>query len=124
MALPSRNRRSSLVAAAVATQIFDDRRPCETADPATNGIQTPDRLFAIGSRPLGRAPDAPVLPFHTATLLRRHRLAPAEVLQTAVDPQFGQFLLGAVLRQAAVQGRKVDAVEVLILVEAREHDGL
>jgi hypothetical protein len=53
MILSFRNKRSSLVAAAVATQIFGDRRPCETPDPAADGIQTPDRLFAIRSRLFG-----------------------------------------------------------------------
>src|SRR4051812_46972687 len=55
-------------------------------------------------------------------LRRRSYLALAEALQAMVDPQLGQLLLRAVLRQALAQGREIDAVHVLVLVEAREHD--
>src|SRR5439155_10105118 len=35
-------------------------------------------------------------------------LAPAELPEAAVDPQFGQLFLRAVLRQAPPQGREID----------------
>jgi hypothetical protein len=41
------------------------------------------------------------------------------VVQPAVDPQLVQFFLDAVLRQAPVQRREIDAVNLLILVETR-----
>jgi hypothetical protein len=39
-------------------------------------------------------------------------------METAVDPQLVQFFLDAVLRQAPVQRREIDAAHLLILVEA------
>jgi hypothetical protein len=38
----------------------------------------------------------------------------------SVDPQLVQFFLGAVLRQAAMQGREIDAVHLLLLIEVEE----
>src|ERR1041385_6630571 len=49
---------------------------------------------------------------------------PAEVAEAAVDPELRQLLLRAVLREAAAQGAEIDAVEVLVLVEAGEDDSL
>src|SRR5947209_131882 len=46
--------------------------------------------------------------------------AVAEPAQAAVDPQLGQLLLRAILRQAAAQRREIDPVDVLVLVEARK----
>src|SRR5205814_10408172 len=62
--------------------------------------------------------------FTSRVSLRRGGGAPAEVAQAAVDPLLGQLLLRAVLRQAAAQGREIDAVEILVLVEAGEHHRL
>ena len=45
------------------------------------------------------------------------------MLQAAVDPELRQFLLDAVLREAAAQGSEIDAVHFLVLVEAGEDDG-
>ena len=56
-------------------------------------------------------------------LIRRHCGAFAEVVQAAVNPQTGQFFLGAVLRQAAVQRREIDLIHLLVLVEAGKDDG-
>src|SRR5947207_217861 len=47
--------------------------------------------------------------------LRGGGFAPAEMAQAAVDPQLGQFLLRAILRQPPAQGRKIDPVEILVL---------
>jgi len=46
------------------------------------------------------------------------------MLQAAVDPQPVKFFLDAVLRQAAVQCREIDAVHLLVLVKAGGHHGL
>jgi ABC-type Fe3+-hydroxamate transport system substrate-binding protein len=46
------------------------------------------------------------------------------MLRAAVDPELRQFLLDAVLREAAARGSEIDAVHFLILVEAGEDDGL
>src|SRR5215470_16154703 len=59
-----------------------------------------------------------------ASLLRGGGLAPAETAETAVDPLLGQFLLRAVLRKAAAQRAEIHAIQILVLVEAGEHDGL
>src|SRR5260370_35651460 len=63
-------------------------------------------------------------PQRESRLLRRDCRAFAEVVQAAVDPELGEFFLDAVLRQAAAQGAEIDAVHLLVLVEAGEHDGL
>src|SRR5205823_12235173 len=57
-------------------------------------------------------------------LFRRGRGAPAEMAQAAVDPCLCQLLLGAVLRQPPPQCAEIDAVEILVLVEAGEHHRL
>jgi hypothetical protein len=54
-------------------------------------------------------------------LLRGQRLAFAEVVQAAVDPQSGQLFPGAVLRQPAMQCGEVCLVHLLILIEAGEN---
>ena len=59
-----------------------------------------------------------------AVLLRRQGRALAKVVEATVDPQLVQFFLDAVLRQAAMQGREVDAVHLLVLVEAGEDNRL
>ena len=46
------------------------------------------------------------------------------MLQAAVDPEFGEFFLDAVLREAAAQGAEIDAVHFLVLVEAGKDDRL
>src|SRR5580704_3154838 len=60
----------------------------------------------------------------TIALFRRQCGAFAQMLQAAVDPQFGQLFLHAVLRQAAAQGAEIDAVHLLVLVEAGKDDCL
>ena len=57
-------------------------------------------------------------------LLRGQHLALAQMVQAAVDPQLVELFLDAVLRQAAMQRREIDAVHLLILVEAGEHHRL
>src|SRR5204862_6934886 len=57
-------------------------------------------------------------------LFRRGRGAAAEMAQAAVDPCLCQLLLCAVLRQPPPQGAEIDAVEILVLVEAGEHHRL
>jgi hypothetical protein len=46
------------------------------------------------------------------------------MLPAAVDPELRQLLLDAVLGEAAAQGAEIDAIHLLILVEAGEDDGL
>src|ERR1700720_1183041 len=46
------------------------------------------------------------------------------MLQAAVDPEFSEFFLDAVLREAATEGAEIDAVHLLVLVEAGEDDRL
>src|SRR5215471_10788122 len=48
----------------------------------------------------------------------------AQMLQAAVDPEFGKLALHAVLRQAATQGAEIDAIHLLVLIEAGEHHRL
>ena len=60
-------------------------------------------------------------PRHGCALLRRG-LAQAELPQRAVDPQPRELFLHAVLREARAEIIEVDAVKILILVEAGEHD--
>jgi len=57
-------------------------------------------------------------------LLGRHCGALAEMLQAAVDPELGEFFLDAVLRQAAAQGAEINAVHLLVLLEAGKDDRL
>src|SRR5437764_958398 len=59
-----------------------------------------------------------------ARLLRGRGIAPAEVPEAPVDPQLGQLLLRAVLREPPAQGAEIDTVDVLVLVEAGENDRL
>src|SRR5262245_66647863 len=52
------------------------------------------------------------------------RLAQAEMAQRAVDPQPRELLLHAVLAEPCAQNVEIDAVEILVLVEAGEHHAL
>jgi hypothetical protein len=54
---------------------------------------------------------------------RRHGAAFAQMLQPAVDPELAEFFL-AVPGEAAAQGTEIDAVHLLVLVEAGEDDCL
>ena len=51
---------------------------------------------------------------------RRARLF--KVVQTNLDPLFGQFFLQRILLQTLGQGVEIHAVEILILIEARENE--
>src|SRR5262249_44608574 len=42
----------------------------------------------------------------------------------SVDPQLVQFYPGTILRQVAIQGREIDAVHLLPLIEAEEDNRL
>ena len=53
-----------------------------------------------------------------------HGRAPAKTVEAAVDPQLVELFLDTVLRQAAVQCQEIDAVHLLILIEAGELDRL
>ena len=46
------------------------------------------------------------------------------MLQAAINPELGQLFLDAVLRQAAAQCAEIDAVHLLVLVEAGENHRL
>src|SRR4051812_7374762 len=73
----------------------------------------------------GHGLSGPVTPRSIATvarLLRGRGVAPAKVPEAPVDPQLGQLLLRAVLRQPPAQGAEIDPVDVLVLVEAGEDD--
>src|SRR5262245_62654505 len=52
------------------------------------------------------------------------RLAQAEMAQRAVDPQPRELLLHAVLPEPRAQNVEIDAIEILVLVEAGEHHTL
>src|SRR4249919_104193 len=58
-----------------------------------------------------------------APLLRRG-LPQAQLAQRAVDPQPRELFLHAILGEARAQIVEVDAIEILILVEAGEHHAL
>src|SRR5258708_38849116 len=64
------------------------------------------------------------LPPSVRPWLLLRRLPQAQVPQRAVDPQPRELLLHAMLTQPRAQIVEVDAVEILVLVEAGEHHAL
>src|SRR5439155_11020411 len=56
--------------------------------------------------------------------LFRRLLPQPQLPERTVNPLLGQLLLHAILAEARAQAAEVDAVELLVLVEAGEHDAL
>src|SRR5260221_12361707 len=107
--LAGRGRRSPLAPPKIARR---PRRP--SAPKISSPMSSATMFFDVSSVIRSSEPSGP-LPGHGAQI---------ELAQAAIDPQPGQFLLHAVLVQSGIQARPIHRVELLVLVEAREHYGL
>src|SRR6516162_587658 len=94
------------------TPVLASRAPQDTLGPVRGSMRRQPRRRSFSSRRrLTRVVDG---------LFHRHRLAPAEAVEAAVDPQLVQSFLDTVLRQAAMQRREIYVVHLVVLVVAQD----